>query len=515
MNASVQPTASPRWLPWLLILTTFLLLFGRSMTRFLDLDEHQFVAPPLLLLQQGQTPYADYPYFHMPTLVYLYAGLMAWLPYPLLVARVVSVLCGTTMLALLARVGWDLFADRPLRERWPLALSVPALIAGCRLFTYTNGWSWNHDPATLSALLAFCCHVRGLRRGSVGWFALAGGFVGLAVGIRLSFALIFVPFALSLLLSRSSLTVRARAVGLGLAVLGATLTLTPAWVLFVRHPDQFLFGNLGYPRLSTEFYRACQATAMTLPGKVYHCLQTFLTDPGNAALAVFAAFSVYRQIAARTARHGTETWLLLGLMPALVIGSMGPTPMQYQYYFMLLPFLGLVILYRLAGEPRDGRAYQSGARWLVGAAVVVTAIGLPRWYWGAIYLPVPSRWVPMQVQEVGEWVRDHTPGRDRILTIDPLVPLQAGRRVAPDYAVGRFILLVDRFADAATHEKYHLLGRAELPRYLADRPPSAVFLDSRVAGDAEPLLDYARREGFREIVHPGGKFSLWVRDGRP
>ena len=178
MNASTRPAASPRWLPWLLILTTFLLLFARSMTRPLDLDEHQFVAPPLLLLQQGQTPYADYPYFHMPTLVYLYAGLMAWLPNPLLVARLLSVLCGTAMLTLLAGVGWGLFADRPLRERWLLALSVPALIAGCRLFSYTNGWSWNHDAATLSALLAFWCHVRGLKRGSLPWFALAGGFVG-------------------------------------------------------------------------------------------------------------------------------------------------------------------------------------------------------------------------------------------------------------------------------------------------------------------------------------------------
>ena len=451
----------------------------------------------------------------MPTLVYLYAGLMAWLPNPLLVARLLSVLCGTAMLTLLAGVGWGLFADRPLRERWLLALSVPALIAGCRLFTYTNGWSWNHDAATLSALLAFWCHVRGLKRGSVPWFALAGGFVGLAVGIRLSFALIFVPFAVSLLLSRSSMTVRSRAAALGLAVVGATLALTPAWVLFYSYPEQFLFGNLGYPRLSTEFYRATQATAMTVPGKVYHCFQTFLTDPGNAALAVFAVFSAYRQIVTRSSRYGAEVWLLLGLMPALIVGAMGPTPTQYQYYFMLLPFLGLLILYRLAGEPRDARAYQSGTRWLVGAAVVVTAIGLPRWYWGAVYLPVPSRWVPVQMQEVGEWVRARTPGDDRVMTIDPLIPLQAGRSVEPDYAVGRFILLVDRFADAGMREKYHLLGREELPRHLADRPPSALFLDSRVAGDAEPLLAYARREGFREIAHPGGKFVLWVRDARP
>ena len=62
MNAVEEPTPS-RWALVGLCAVVFLLLFSRSMTRDLDLDEHQFVAPPLLLLHQGVQPYADYPYF--------------------------------------------------------------------------------------------------------------------------------------------------------------------------------------------------------------------------------------------------------------------------------------------------------------------------------------------------------------------------------------------------------------------------------------------------------------------
>jgi hypothetical protein len=50
---------------------------------------------PPLLLQQGLRPYVDYPYFHMPDLVYIYAGLLWLLPYKLLLARVVSVTCAS------------------------------------------------------------------------------------------------------------------------------------------------------------------------------------------------------------------------------------------------------------------------------------------------------------------------------------------------------------------------------------------------------------------------------------
>ena len=159
-NPVVEPTPS-RWTMAGLGTVVFLLLFSRSMTRDLDLDEHQFVAPPLLLLQEGARPYADYPYFHMPGLVYVYAGLFRCSPYPLLTARFLSVVCGMATVLLLFGAGWRIVRrgnDR--RTCWVVAGGLAAVFMTSRLFTYTSGWAWNHDTAVLCALGAYLFHAR-------------------------------------------------------------------------------------------------------------------------------------------------------------------------------------------------------------------------------------------------------------------------------------------------------------------------------------------------------------------
>src|SRR5262249_51328893 len=126
----------------LLAVVVFLLLFARSMYRPLDLDEHQFVAPPALLVRQHAQPYLDYPYFHMPNLVYLYAGLTGWVPYKLLAARTVSALCGTATVLLLLLAGWRALPTARPFSRLAIAGGLVLTFATSRLFTYTSGWSW-------------------------------------------------------------------------------------------------------------------------------------------------------------------------------------------------------------------------------------------------------------------------------------------------------------------------------------------------------------------------------------
>src|SRR5579862_7819198 len=93
--------AGSRWSFVLVGLLLLVLLFGRSMMRNFDMDEHQFVAPGVFLADHGLLPYRDYPYFHMPHLVYLGGAATAWIPYKLLAGRMISVLCGWGTLLLL------------------------------------------------------------------------------------------------------------------------------------------------------------------------------------------------------------------------------------------------------------------------------------------------------------------------------------------------------------------------------------------------------------------------------
>jgi hypothetical protein len=487
----------------------FLLLFSRAMTRDLDLDEHQFVAPPLLLLHQHVHPFADYPYFHMPGLVYVYAALFHYLPYPLLTARLFSVVCGTATVLLLFLAGWRLVAQNGGNARtcWTIAGGLSATFLTSRLFTYTNGWAWNHDSAVLCAVIAFLCHVRGLSSGHLLPFVAAGFCVGLAIDFRLSLAVCFVPFVLSLAIA--AMPVSRRLLALSGAALAALVACLPACIFLFEAPRAFLFGNLQYPQLNTRFYQQAGSGAMNLPGKAYHLAQTFVADPGNlVVLLLFFAAVVYllRPRATKSPRAG-EVYLLLGLVVALLIGSWGPTPTQYQYYYQMLPFLVLTIFYAAAGQPETSRHWIRG----IGiAAIVAVATGLPRWYWPVIRIASPQRWTTFAVHDASLWLKDHTPPGGRVLTTDLAVPLEAGIAVYPEYAVGRHVLHVGSYLSPQERRTLQIAWGEELRRVLAERPADAVFVDRRVLGDSAALIEYARARGFQPIGSPDGGYELWV-----
>jgi 4-amino-4-deoxy-L-arabinose transferase-like glycosyltransferase len=499
-----------------LAMLTFVLLFARSMNRDLDPDEHQFVAPPALLVQEGLLPYVDYPYFHMPTLVYLYAALTGWASYKLLAARAVSAACGTTTVLLLFLAGWRLFRGAPPRHRWLLAGGLALVFACCRMFTYTSGWAWNHDTAVLCTLAAFLLHLRGLGRARAGYFAAAGFLLGLAVGIRLSFALSVVPFGLSLCLGRSALTRRRRLAGLALMAAAVAVALLPALVPLLTAPDRFFFGNLGYPRLSTRFYTENEPRTLTLPSKTACQLQQFLTDPGNAFLLLaFLHAVLWRswRLGAWRSEYRNHLLLAVGLLAALWVGVMGPTPLQIQYSYMLVPFMALVVLYTWALEQSDSRRFGRLMRAVGVCVAVVAGTGLPRWYWGVVYLPVPSRWTTVALHERGRWVKEAAPAGARVLTIEPAVPLEAGLKVYPEYAVGRFVLLVGPLQPPGERKRYGMAAADDVPTMLAARPPDAVLCSSQTI--PPEFRRYAEGNGYRRVPSPDGVYVMWVRPPLP
>jgi 4-amino-4-deoxy-L-arabinose transferase-like glycosyltransferase len=487
---------------------------ARSMSRDFDLDEHQFVAPPALLLQQGALPYQDYPYFHMPCLVYLYAALIGWAPYKLLAARTVSALCGTATILLLFATGWRLLRGLGDRARWRIAAGVALIFACSRLFTYTSGWAWNHDTAVCCTLGAFLLHLRGLRRGRSGYFAAAGLLVGAATGIRLSFALAFLPFGVSLLLSPSALTVPRRLLALGLAAGSATAALLPALLHMAATPDAFYFGNLEYARLNTIFYRDFEPRCISLPARLWQVVVGFLSDPGNATLlvlAVLAFLALVRVGRAWAPRYRSALLLLAGLLPALGVGVLGPSPLQYQYTYMLLPFLALAGLYAIAAQRHNPVALRRWSGLVLIGALATVCTGLPRWYWTILQLPTPERWTTVQVHRAGEWVKAHVQPGARVLTMDPLVPLEAGVAVYPEYAVGRFVMHVGRYLSLAECRRFRMAWGKELTERLAERPPDAILLNERLDGLARDLERYGPEHGFHELDAPAWGYRLWIR----
>jgi hypothetical protein len=512
-----------RWFIAAVALVLLFLMFGRAMMRRFDMDEHQFVAPGVFLAHDGLLPYQDYPYFHMPLLVYIHGALAAILPHKLLAARTLSVVCGWLIVVLLWRVGWQALAGLAVRTRWLLVGGVLSAFLCSQLFTYTNGWGWNHDSATLCALGAFLLEIRGLKKGRVGLIALAGVLAGLSLGIRLSFALIVLPMGVWLFIGQSPLTWRRRGFAFVLAMCGALLVLLPAFLSWAHDPEAFVFGNLGFADVSTQAYRRNHEGFHSLGGKAYYLVRKFFEDPGNAFLLVIAAYGLGYSYWKRRAWRGlfaNEMGLLWGFLPMLLIGAWGPSPVQQQYYYMLLPFLVLAGFYALALECSEPMALKRWRKVIIWAALLPAVIGFPRWYWTALYLPFPEYWIPMRVANIGQWIKSQCPPHTRVLTADPLFPLEGGLDAYQEYATGRFILQVSDLIGPEEHRRYHMTWGAELDRVLRERPPGAIFWHTK---GPSLLTQYARQNGFRKMenqfsnieITPGMEpecFELWIRE---
>src|SRR5258705_3008630 len=174
----------PAWLVVVGITTiVFVLSFSRAMTRSFNHDERQFVVPAVLLTQDGLLPYRDYPYFHMPNQVYLYAALTWWTPYKLLAARIIQVLCGTAMAVLLYATAWRLLGWMDPLGRWLTTGGLLLVLVSSRVFRHTDGLAWNHESSTLCALVALLLYLRGLSGPRPISLALSGLLLGCAIGI--------------------------------------------------------------------------------------------------------------------------------------------------------------------------------------------------------------------------------------------------------------------------------------------------------------------------------------------
>src|SRR3954470_7403579 len=102
----MQPSRDWLRLSMIALLTTFVgaLLFLYAVSRDLNHDEHQFIAPGVLISREGLLPYRDFPMFHLPNLAFAYAGLDRLTHQPILSAKLLSALSSTGVVALILMV---------------------------------------------------------------------------------------------------------------------------------------------------------------------------------------------------------------------------------------------------------------------------------------------------------------------------------------------------------------------------------------------------------------------------
>jgi hypothetical protein len=128
-------------------------LIRNSLFAGLSGDEHQFLASAALAAE-GQQPYRDFAYFHMPNLVYVYALFFKLTSYPFLAARLLSGVCASALAILIYFLARKSLAGSGSLLHLLLPTTIAVVLANSPIIADGAQHVWNHTTATLSAVLA-------------------------------------------------------------------------------------------------------------------------------------------------------------------------------------------------------------------------------------------------------------------------------------------------------------------------------------------------------------------------
>ena len=455
----------------------FLLLFSSAMHHGFSQDESQFVSSGVLLERKLLLPYKDYPYFHMPNLIFIYAVLFKFSDYILLIARIYSTLCSFGCIIIIFYITYFLFLKHNTLIRSIICMCSVILIIMNPLFIYTTGYAINHDPSVFFALLAFLihCHVLRDEKGEK-WLLASGISLGLATGIRLSFALCIIPFLISILLFRRSRE-RKNILLVTYFIGGHLLALLPSLILFMYRPLHFMFGNLYFRKLDSLHYQSIGYGRMTIIDKFKHLISDVIFEPATFALVVVFMFCVvgpYIWALKKQTSTRFEVSFILILLPFLLLGSIVPTPTVYQYYYALVPFVFLGILYKVSSSYNRDVKFKIIVGGFVFFTVLSCIFGIPR-YKHIQNLSRINEWYPIKVHRFGVTMADIV-GEGKVLTFLPIFVLEGGLEIYEEFATGKFAYRAARFLNQRNRKKFRMISVDDLYDFLKERPPKGVLL---------------------------------------
>ncbi len=515
-----------QYIYYLLVLLIYL---SRSAHWGFSHDENQFIAAGQLLADRGLLPYINYPYTHMPYGVLFYALTAKISGYDYLAGRVLNAI-GWLICSLLIVYIFKLF--------WKTGSSIAGFVWEIVIvYIFLNhpsmlliaGEALNHSLASLFSLLALMFFIELIQQKySSPWPAFgSGACICLAALIRFNYAslivllsFLFLIFKLVLNPPRISRTLLSFSAGLFTAAI-------PALGLIINSPNAFFYGNLVYPRLNTIYYQELLFKSnMDLGSKIRGFLSHILSSPIDFilyALLIFVGVTSLVFFLRRKSPYDLSKLAMAGFAGTLFLTAFAPTPTQQQYFFAPLPFL--VVILALVGF----EIYQKN-KWGFYLTILCIIFALnpsikvtnPLSELG--YLSNPSQWTPLQVHEFGVELKQYVP-KGRILTLIPMIPLEAGYDTYPFTATGPFSWRTSLLLSSQRRTQYGVTSPDELSGLLSRLPPDAILTGFESPYDGftkndpgtleTPFIDFAKENGYKPMILPASfvyrPITLWIR----
>lgn len=507
MSGAPAGAATPAWKVFLVAaLAAAPFILALSVSKGLSHDEHQHIAAGALVAREGLLPYEDFPHLHTPYLAFVYAAIFRVTDHLLLGARLFSSACAIALVAAVGTVTFGCFRERGARVAAAAAAVAVFLALSSEVFTHSVGRAWNQEPATLCALLAFLLQAWALPRASRAGVFGAGLLMGLAIGLRITFAPLGAPFILALWMARGSAAQRwalVAALGAGAAAGFSGV----AW-LWARAPEAAYFGNFEFAGVNVTYRMDTgEPRTMTLPKKLRYVFKNIARPDAPLVVGFLVAVgAAWRSVGSLRGLPVALRFLLL-VLPFLLIGSLAPSPVFEQYFFPFVPFFivgGAIALAVVAATPR-GLRFTSvlGAAAVAGSAV----LGI-RDYADFHELFRIEKWAPVELHRDAQPLRAQVPA-GRVLTLAPLHPLEAGRAIYPSFGTGPFAWRISPYVPADKAARLKIISPATLAAALAADPPAAILLGSEESGE-KALEDYAEAHGYQPVP-TANDATLWLR----
>lgn len=493
------------WLPLWAVFAFTACIAGRSLAFPINRDEHMFVTAAQQLPHADL--YRDLGYTHLPNLALLFSAIFeaSGTEHFLLTARLVVIISWAFAMLVLWRIGLRLGVSSLASVTGIALLACNITLLGPPGMLATNSFL----PIPF-AFLAFYFLLGALspdlpaRRRIIEAF-LAGAATSIAIGLKANF-IIMAPcvFLACLLAARSQpLMQRIKLQCLPLSI-GGILGGLPSILTLVRDAEGTIAHTVSYfTVLHTSFWAdADEPKVMSLSGKLLLAEEVWLggtTMLAAVGILVFA-FRSYLSSGGQGVRQDLLRWpvLLAGSLAACGVAvSFVPTPSFSQYFVPPIPFLILAFLTLCPAAPGATRTeYPVLSALLVMALIAGSLRLLP----GLVDLARPGNWTGLEVNRVMQSTLDdaNVSPDARIATMSPVLALEGGRQIYPEFAAGQFVYRVAPYMTPDERQYYRTTSPAELARFLDSSPPDAILVDTSETIESA-LVDYARSRGMREI----------------
>ena len=483
-----------------------------TVSKPLSHDEHQFLASAFMVAQYNHHPYQDFAYFHMPNLVYLYAPLFL-LPYPFLLARIFVGIFSIGICFLIFFTAYSLFAEKEKLGSLIIPISITILFVHSPLFEYASSYVWNHSQSVMFAIMAFLFHTVAIRRNNpLLPLFLSGLCLGMAIGIRLTYAPLVAPFLLATMIySRSP--VKEKAFQVMAFSGGGLLANLPTIYFFLTSFDNFIFGIFGYPVLNTSYRQDTSfPRAMTLIGKFEYIKDFVFANPIDLMILIVAVSSLML-LGIEKMRHPKpirfEIGFLIMLLPFVIMGAFAPTPSWYQYYFAIMPFLILLSLYALASIQRS-----------IVINLLILFISIISFFQdhhllyksSILDLLHPGEWYPVRVaqeSEIIENIVDSKDGKGAILTLSPIYAIESGLPIYDEFVTGPFAWRVSEMLSDEVADNRGFTKPSRIRDFFETEVPRAVLTGGEKDYLEASIITEAQRLGYQPVETPTGMI-VWI-----